>query len=463
LEGEEQKSSEWRKSMKRSIELMAVAAVVLLFGFATSAPAQILPPVRVTPPTSQPTRNFGVGTVVHPQSGIANPGDTGVRAHTNVEVFMPAAGRPEPYELPPFLGYAYETPASLACLYNLVTRAPGSSCNPNVVISNPTGGSQSIVIVDAYDDPWAGPDLAYFSADFGLPFKPGQLQVVYASGVQPPIDITGGWELEESLDIEYAHAMAPNATIYLVEAASNSFSDLFLAVNVASNLVQCGNTTYPYTCSGSPTGKGEVSMSWGGGEFSTETTADGNFLATGVVYFAASGDNPGVSYPCASVNVVCVGGTTTARNPNGPFLYEISWDSGGGGVSAYEPFPSYQNGVANIGETKNRGVPDVSSDANPYTGVWVWDSNYFEELGGGWFIVGGTSVATPTWAGIVNSNGNFFATSSAELTSLYNNRFNSSVFNDITFGACGPYAGLLTTSGWDFCTGIGSPNSKANK
>ena len=88
--------------------------------------------------------------------------------------------------------------------------------------------------------------------------------MVYASGTKPPLDSSGGWEIEEALDVEYAHAMAPNAKIYLVEANSNSFSDLFVAVKVASNLIACGQTA---TCPSGSTGKGEVSMSWGGSEF----------------------------------------------------------------------------------------------------------------------------------------------------------------------------------------------------
>jgi len=121
--------------------------------------------------------------------------------------------------------------------------------------------------------------------------------VVYAGGSAPPVDPTGGWELEEALDIEYAHAMAPHARLYLVEAASNYDSDLFAAIQVANNLVVCGRTS---SCPLGSRGRGEVSMSWGGGEFPQEASLDGYFTAPGVVYFAAAGDYPGVIYPCAS-------------------------------------------------------------------------------------------------------------------------------------------------------------------
>jgi subtilase family serine protease len=283
--------------------------------------------------------------------------------------------------------------------------------------------------------------------------------VVYSTGFEPPEDFTGNWEFEESLDIEYAHAMAPNAMIYLVEAPSESNSDLMQAVVVGSNLVQCGQVN----CPTGGTGTGEIIMSWGENEFMGETAYDAFFTTPGVVYFSASGDSPGVSYPCASPNIVCAGGTTTARNPsNGNFLYEITWDDAGGGVSQYEPRPSYQASVGNLGATTFRGIPDVSFDSNPNTGLWVWDSYEFLFYGSsvsGWWIAGGTSVADVAWAGIVNAAGHFALSSVSELTTIYNDRFNASDIHDIPSGNgwCGPYSGWTPLTGWDFCTGVGTP------
>jgi kumamolisin len=113
-----------------------------------------------------------------------------------------------------------------------------------------------------------------------LPAPPGGLQVVYASGSQPAADT--GWALESSLDIEWAHAMSPAAKIYLVEAASNSYSDLLTAVDKASTLVAAA-------------GGGVVSMSWGGSEFSGQTSYDTHFQKANVTYLASTGDAPGVS------------------------------------------------------------------------------------------------------------------------------------------------------------------------
>ncbi len=420
--------------------LTAAVPAVLLLAMSGSVQAQMLA-----------TRTK---TVVIPASSHESASTAGLTAHTNLRYIEAPFATPS--ELPPFAGYAYETPASLACIYGVVKPIP--YCNPNQTTNTPSGGSQSIAIVDAFDDPNAAADLAAFSAQFGLATP--KFKVVYAGGAVPPIDPTGGWEIEESLDIEYAHAMAPNATIYLVEANSNFDSDLFPAVLVASNLVMCGQTT---TCAAHSKGRGEVSMSWGGSEFSEETELDSFFTSPGVVYFAAAGDAPGVIYPCASPNVVCAGGTSTARSEyTGNLIGEITWTEAGGGISAYEAIPSYQAGNHIIAHQTGgaRGIPDISSDSNPDTGVWVLDT--FAIPGPGWYIVGGTSVATPTIAGIVNASGDLAPSSVAELSKLYG--FNGfGTFNDIWYGACGFYSGTFAAPGWDQCTGLGSPGNLAGR
>ena len=159
-------------------------------------------------------------------------------------------------------------------------------------------------------------------------------------------------------------------------------------------------------------------MSWGGGEFPSEVLGDPAFTEPGVVYFASRGDSPGVSYPAASPNVVAVGGTSLSFDPGtGQFIGENTWQDTGGGLSKYKARPTYQDGnVAKI-VGAHRGTPDIASDANPATGVWVWNSAYVGF--GAWFIVGGTSVSSPTWAGIVNAAGSFASSSQDELTQLY--------------------------------------------
>jgi subtilase family serine protease len=324
-------------------------------------------------------------------------------------------------------------------VYGLVTAVTG--CNPNTVSKLPAGGARMIAIVDAYNAPNAASDLAAFSTQFGLP--QASFQVVYASGTQPAYNM--GWEFEESLDVQWAHAMAPAAKIVLVEAASNGFADLMTAENVASQMVVAA-------------GGGEVSNSWGGGEFYGENSYDSNFVKAGVVFLASAGDYPGTSWPGTSPNVVSAGGTTVRRNPaNGNFVQESPWDSASGGISALEPRPSYQSKLSStVGNY--RGVPDLSFDSNPVTGVWVYDSN-----AGGWNIVGGTSVASPSLAGIINSAGSFYTSTNAELTEIYSKIGLASEFNDIANGYCGPYAGYTSAAGWDFCTGVGSDKGLIGK
>ena len=319
-----------------------------------------------------------------------------------------------------------------------MSAVPG--CNPNTVTAVPKGGSRTIAIVDAYDAPNALADLTTFCLQFGLPV-PTNFQVVYAASdgsmttTPPPYD--PGWEVEISLDVQWAHAMAPNAKIILVEAASKAGADLLGAVKLASNLVAAA-------------GGGEISMSWGSAELSVESPLDSYFSTPGIVYFAATGDSPGTEWPSVSANVVAVGGTSVSRDPsNGAFIGEAAWGDGGGGVSAYIPKPSYQSNVKKLGSVYFRGVPDIAAVANPRTGVWVYISN-----AQGWTVIGGTSVATPVVAGLVNNTGHFNASSNAELTAYYKT---PTQFNDVVQGICGPSTGYWAATAWDFCTGLGSP------
>jgi|HubBroStandDraft_4_1064222.scaffolds.fasta_scaffold03224_3 kumamolisin len=443
-------------------------------------------PKPVTEPTLPKAIRMAGGTILTPPSSTppAKQGTTkkSILMQTDLEIYVPAGWKPAEVSppnptytpAPPFAGYAYETPASLACIYALVTVTTG--CNPNSVTAAPTGGSKAIAIVDAYDDPFAGPDLAYFSSQFGISFDPAQLQVVYENGTVPAVDPTGGWETEESLDMEYAHAMAPSATIYLVEAQSATLFDLLTSVEIAGNLVRCGRTEQNLstlavgTCPTASTGMGEVTMSWGGAEFSGEMADDSVFTRPGVVYLASSGDTPGTYWPCTSPNVICAGGTTIRRNAaTGGFIEEASWDAGGGGASLYEKRPAYQSSVSSIVGTA-RGVPDVALDSNPITGLWVWNSfgfalDIYEEPANnaGWEILGGTSAASPTWAGILNRAGSFAAGSSAELTRMYTDKAVATAYRDITAGFCGPYDGYGAATGWDPCAGIGSVQGYTDK
>jgi kumamolisin len=373
--------------------------------------------------------------LVPPSSGISLQ-DFGVRAHSNLRVLdVPDSDGAKAAQ--------FNTPATLRALYHLPA----------------TGGSGAIAIVDAYDFPTALNDFNAFSNYFVLPQETSTtstlaanktFQVVYASGTRPQ---SGGsyissWNLEAALDIEWAHAMAPNAKIYLVEAASDSTADLDAAVRVASQL----------------TGVKEVSMSWGGNEVPWEgSSLDSTFTTSGVVYLASSGDSTStMEYPAASPNVISCGGTTVTRTSAGVFSSETGWSQAGCGSSLYEQRPAFQASVAAMVGAR-RGVSDMSFDADPNTGVFVFDST---PLWGetGWWILGGTSLSSPALAGVINlaaSSGNGFATSTAqEQARIYASLGNASAFRDIVSGTDGRYK---CQTGWDFVTGVGTPNGLVGK
>jgi kumamolisin len=401
--------------------------VLTAFAFAPSIPAS------ATAPQQEPARKL---EVLVPESAGIGANDAGVRSHTRLRVLVVPDAKAA--TVAPF-----NTPAMIRSVYHLPS----------------TGGSGAIAIVDAYHYPTALADFNRFSGTFGLPGEPSSnatessnhvLQVVYAPGYKPQSggNYIASWNIEAALDIEWAHAMAPKAKIYLIEAASDNTNDLDTAVRMASGLA----------------GVREVSMSWGGSEAPYEMSAyDPIFTAPGLVYFASGGDSSDVmEYPAASPNVVSCGGTSINRNSAGAFLSESGWNETGCGPSAYEPRPSFQNAIASIVGAK-RGVSDISFVADPNTGVYVYDST---PLWGetGWWILGGTSVSSPSLAGVTNlaaASGNGFAQNTAqEQARLYGNLGKSNVFHDVTSGIDGT---LQCHIGWDYVTGLGSPNGVAGK
>lgn len=411
---------------------------ITLLGFVPVRSIAQGPPQEIVTPS---------GKVIVPGTSIEHPGDRGQRAHTNHLIFQPQKGRLLKNSTP-----VGETPGSLACVYG--TASTSSKCPITGKVSDGNnglpvakGGGGIIAIVDAYDYPTAESDLYTFSAQFDLPActtRNGCFHKVYASGTKPKANC--GWAQEAALDIELAHAMAPNAKIVLVEAASNSFTDLLFAVDQASSIVQTSG------------GNGQVSMSWGGSEFSSETGYDFHFNTPNVVYFAASGDSGGKTiWPGVSPNVVSAGGTTINRDSSGNYVSETAWGGSGGGRSQYESIPSYQTPVSDMVGTQ-RGAPDLSFDANPNTGVLVYDSTSCHGLKG-WLIFGGTSVSSPALAGIANLAGSFASSSAAELNTIYGicgggaSTCSSPDFRDITSGKAGSFTAKM---GWDFVTGVGS-------
>lgn len=317
-------------------------------------------------------------------------------------------------------------------------------------VSN-NGSGQTIAIVDAYNDPTIQADLQQFDTTYGIAAPPS-FKVMSQTGSTsslPTTDPTKGWETEEALDVEWSHALAPGASIVLVEANSASDADLFTAVTTAASL----------------TGVSVVSMSFGGGEFSSEAAYDSVFTTPaghqGVTFLASTGDNgaPG-GFPAYSSNVLAVGGTTLNADSSGNYVSESAWSGSGGGISPYETQPTYQHGIVTQ-TTTNRAIPDVSFDADPNSGVSVCNS-FTYGTSNPWVTLGGTSFSAPAWGAIIaiidqgrvqNGSGTLDGATQT-LPMLYQlDQTTPSAFHDITTGNNGHAAGV----GYDLVTGLGTP------
>ncbi len=328
------------------------------------------------------------------------------------------------------------------------------------LVGNGTG--QTIAIVDAYDNPafvsstasgFLSSDLAKFDQQFGLPNPPsftklnqfGQASPLPATDPAGPGNPNGTWENEIAMDVEWAHAMAPGASMVLVEANSSNSGDLFTAAHMAASLP----------------GVSVVSLSWGGPEFSSESAFNSNFSTppghSGVTFVAASGDGgaPGL-YPAYSTGVLAVGGTALQVGSNGTYQSETGWSSSGGGISTAQSEPSFQNSVQ---QTGHRTIPDVSFVASPSTPLSVYDS--YDNTGSGpWVTDWGTSLGAPAWGalvaiadqGRVASGGSPLDGASQTLPAIYG--LPSSDFHDVTSGSNGKYS---AGKGYDMVTGLGSP------
>jgi subtilase family serine protease len=302
------------------------------------------------------------------------------------------------------------TPASLHIAYNL----------PNTAHGTPT-----VAIVDAYSNPKLASDLALYRSHWGLPAcatSNGCLKIVNQSGgiTQPAGNVS--WGAEESLDVDMVSAICQNCHILVVEANSSSDADLGSAVNEAVKL-----------------GAIAVSNSYGGSEFSGESSLCSSYQHNYVAIAASTGDGgPGAAFPSICPYVTSVGGTTL--NPNGT---ETAWNTSatvgaGGGCSNTIAIPTWQQ--SSVTHCSRHAVADVSAVANPTTGVYAFDS-YNEP---GWLMFGGTSVSTPIIASVFALAGNVSSTQYP--SSLPWLRYAS---------GC-----LFTVGGvrYSYQTGLGSPN-----
>jgi hypothetical protein len=309
------------------------------------------------------------------------------------------------------------------------------------------GAGETIGIVDAYNDPNIQNDLNTFDTQFGLPATTVAVYNQNGGTSLPSSDSTGGWELEESLDVEWAHAIAPAANIMLVEANSESDGDLFAAVGYAADHADV------------------VSMSFAGPEYSGEAADDARYFAkAGVSFVAAAGDDGApASYPATSPDVLAVGGTALTLGTGNVWASESGWSGSGGGPSAYEPQPTYQKGVVTQ-TSSQRANPDVAYDASSSTGFAVYDSVPYNGTTYDWIKVGGTSAGTPQWAALlaIADEGRALtdqpALDSANpeevMDILYDN---TNEFHDITTGTSTGAPEYVAGPGFDYVTGLGSP------
>jgi subtilase family serine protease len=316
-----------------------------------------------------------------------------------------------------------------------------------------TGAGQTVAVVDALGDPNIVDDVNQFSAQFGLPqtcavgttsncFNFKVTDADNPTGITPDPD----WGLETAMDVEWIHAVAPQAAVVLVEAASGDFASLFHAVQTAAQLKPDA-----------------ISMSWGiSGEFLDETYYDHFCQLADSVCVVATGDrgNPG-SYPAYNPATVAVGGTTLNLTSTGTVTGETAWSESGGGQSYVEPTPSYQKGVVSGG----RGIPDVSYDADPATGVAVYDT-YAYQGQSGWFQVGGTSLGAPSWSAIIASTDQLRSAAGAPRLTEAGSAAQQAIYasagslGQIVSGSNGACPNLCTAGpGYNFVTGLGSPRS----
>ncbi len=310
------------------------------------------------------------------------------------------------------------------------------------------GSGQTVGIVDAYNDPNAESDLATYRSRYGLSacttgngcFK----KVNQAGGTSPPAS-SPGWSVEISLDLDMVSAACPNCHILLVEATNANDGNLFAAEDEAAKL-----------------GATEISNSWGGEEFSEETSYDSYFHHSGVPVTVAAGDEGyGAEYPAASDDVIAVGGTSLTQASNARGWTESAWSGSGGGCSAYEPKPAWQSASPLCPRRTDNDVAAVASTKTP---VSVADSyklpSEFSKPEAGWTLVAGTSVAAPLVAGIMALTNSFtrsFAGADALYAAAAQN--GTGVLDDVTSGVTGTCGDYLCEAGpgYDGPTGLGSP------
>jgi hypothetical protein len=335
------------------------------------------------------------------------------------------------------------TPQTLHAAYALPATTPGS-------------GSQTIGVVDAFDDPTVQADLDFFDTWFGLPALPACSSIVTTSCFEK-VNQSGatsgfpafnsGWATEIALDVETAHAICENCKVVLVEATTNSLANLAASVDTAASL-----------------GATVISNSYGAAESGMTSTAftqdGGHYRKPGVAIVASAGDDGwGSNFPADVSTVVSVGGTTLSTDPaTGAYISESVWFSGGFGTGSgcssldtAQPWQSSLAGWPATGCGTGRGIADVAADADPASGMYV----RYNSL---WYGVGGTSLSAP----IIAATYALAANPSTTLTPVAVPYTHSASLHDVTSGtntssSC-PSTICAAAAGYDGPTGLGTPN-----
>jgi hypothetical protein len=419
-----------RRSPARWLPAGRAAAVLLL--------ALVAGLITSSAPAAHASQQTGTARAGHDPAGYRHVCSAPTRHRAACMLLIPvtAQAHPQPAEhpddAPQGVGYG---PDDLQDAYNLAAAAATD------------GGGETVAIVDAYDDPAIASDLDTYRSAWGLPAcDAGCFTKVNQEGQASPLPAgagSNGWDLEESADVDMVSAICPLCHILLVEADSDHEGDVAAAANTAVAL-----------------GAKFVSNSYGIPESSNDHNFDSDYNHPGVAITAAAGDDGyGVSFPASSPDVISVGGTNLSQQP-GYFprqWYEEVWGSGsegtGSGCSSTQPKPAWQTDTGCTNRTDN----DVAADANPYSGVAVFDSDSSDPQAVGWAKVGGTSVAAPIIAATYALAGNP-APGTYPASYIYTH---TSDLYDVDAGADGTCTPAYLCSGelgYDAPTGWGTPD-----
>jgi hypothetical protein len=436
------------RSWVRALSLFSLAALIILGASPAVSAARASSAYRVKSLCGIPSARVAACTGLALVPASLTTAD--IRTNAEHEAKDLAVGVHPAVNKKPIPGYL--TPQLLHAAYELPTETSLSA-------------SQTIAVVDAYDDPTAEADLAVFDTQFGLPActtSNGCFRKVNEKGNASPLpEAEDGWAGEITIDVQMAHAICQNCHILLVEANSETSEDLGVAANTAVRL-----------------GASAVSNSYGSVDEKLAPKENEEYYNhPGVVITAAAGDcgyvnqNPeralecegrreGVLFPASSPDVVAVGGTSLSES-EGSWSSTV-WENTGGGCSLFSA-PSWQTAVAGWSATgcgSERLSADVSAIGNPNTGVDVYDSTpYARGYPTGWAVFGGTSVASPIVASEYALAGGARGVEYPART-LYSHVGEGGALYDVltgSNGSCGGTTACRAAPGYDGPSGVGSP------